>query len=97
MKRNRYYDAIESDKFRESFIVVRFQPNSLMSQRLHPNRLSITIQSDKLFDIINENYVFERLQITNYTSSDLNRILKGSTLDKPQIKQKLLSVKNTVE
>lgn len=50
-KRQRVCYGFENDKYRESFIVVKFQPNSMMSQQLDPNRLSIIIKSDKRFDI----------------------------------------------
>lgn len=68
-----------------------------MSQKLHPSRLQITIQSDKLFEIINENYVFERLEITDYNQNNLQSLLEGSHLNTFMVKRQLMEIKEKVE
>ena len=59
--------------------------------------MQITISSDKMFEIINENYVFERLNIADFNREDLKSILQGSHLDSLEARQKLMEIKDSVE
>jgi len=61
------------------------------------NKLSVTIQSNNLFEIMNENVFYEGLNLTEFNDYDLTQLFSGTILADYHVQKKCLEIKNQVE
>ena len=87
----------EEDKFRQSFIVVRFKAGSRMCWQMDPSRLSIAIQADERFQIMKENFLYEKLGLTDFSDDDLAQLLPTCGLAGEATLARLLQIKKDAE
>ena len=59
---------------------------------MDPNCLSIAIQADKKFEIMNENFLYERLKLTDFSEGDIRELLTAEDTTSA-----LLKIKREVE
>jgi len=56
------------------------------------------IQSDKPFELINENHIFEKMQLTDFNDDDLKKHLNSSqNLNTAQVRKTILDIKEKVK
>lgn len=70
VKRNEQCPAEEDEQKRLPFILIKFMPGSKANILQDPMKSNLVLDSTKMFDVMNENHLFEGMGITKVNSID---------------------------
>ena len=68
-----------------------------MCWKMDPSRLSIAIQADERFQIMKENFLYEKLGFTDFSDDDLAQLLPTCGLAGEATLARLLQIKKDAE